>query len=65
MKDIGVFILGETDYVAYQHTFKEAKELADHGASYIAQHLKEAMENGELDAQLEVASGAVKAGLKK
>ncbi len=38
---MGVFILGETDYVSYQHTFKQAKELADHGASYIAQHLKE------------------------
>lgn len=41
MKKFGVLILGETDYVAYQHTFKEAKELAAHGAWYIAQNLKE------------------------
>ncbi len=38
---MGVFILGETDYVSYQHTFKQAKELADHGASYIVQNLKQ------------------------
>lgn len=41
MKKFGVFILGETDYVAYQHTFKEARELAAHGASYIADNIKE------------------------
>jgi len=38
---MGIFILGETDYVSYQHTFKQAKELADHGASYIVQNLKQ------------------------
>jgi len=41
VKKFGVFILGETDYVAYQHTFKEARELAAHGASYIADNIKE------------------------